>query len=390
MKLAAKTLAISLSVAAGLTAQSNYGSACVGSNGKSAYLSYPASSWLTIPSTGETVTLVDGVPGAPAVLWFGRNPADALNLDLTPIGMPGCFQLVAPRWTRTAMGGVIGMDGRVDFLLPVVPPGQEFAFQALFLDTVQGRAIPVSTSDGLVAKMPDVQSAFRLSSANFADPHVFINQFICLDVTNVAFNPALNTFLTQDSDGDNIIDASLMFTFRPLDPNGAGGFIDFVLPDCTAPIGSTVCTLPSTPELRVSYTNSPNSCLGLVPNTTDWAVTLPSGPCFTSDPIDLNLNINGVVVPLQDAQIAGSYVGGSTPTAITDGLVRGFLPEIVAQATFIPPSIPIVGGLSLANLFPGGLGNCAPGDARDTGPDGQTQGWWVYLNYTADAVPVVQ
>ncbi|MHC5065271.1 MAG: hypothetical protein ACYTG5_14990 [Planctomycetota bacterium] len=392
MNLAAKTLAISLSIAAGLAAQSNYGTACVGSNGKNSYLSYPASSWLATPSTGETVTLVDGVAGAPVILWFGRNPANVVNVDLTPIGMPGCFQLVNPMWTRnaSAMGSIIGIDEKAEFPLPAAPFGEEFAFQALFLDTVQGRAIPVSASNGLIAKMPANQPTFRVDSVSLADPHPFIFQFICIDGSSI-LNPALATFLTTDGDGDQLLDASLMFSFRPLDPSGSGGFIDFVLPDCTAPIGSTVCTLPSIPELRVSYSNqSAGNCLGVIGGTTDWPVTTPSGPCFVSDPIDLVLDINGVVIPLQEAQIAGTYVGGATPTAITDGLVRGFLPEVVANNTFIPASIPFVGGLSLANLFPGGANNCAQVDARDTGPDGQTQGWWVYVNYTASAVPVIQ
>ncbi len=392
MNLAAKTLAISLSLAAGLAAQSNYGTACVGSNGKSAYLSYPANSWVSIPSIGETVTLVDGVAGAPVILWFGRNPTDAVNVDLTPIGMPGCFQLVNPMWTRAAVavGSVIGMDESAEFQLPAAPPGQEFAFQALFLDTVQGRAIPISTSNGLIAKTPDSQPTFRVNAVRLADPHVFTFQFIaCLDGTST-LNGFAGSYMNSDNDADMILDASLMFTFRPLTNTGSG-VIDFTLPDCTIPNPTTICTIPGVPELRVDFNNSA-TCMGVLQNTTNWPVNTPtpgaSNTCFTSDPVDLNFPIRGMVVPVEEAQISGTVDLSVSPATITGGLVRGFVSETVANSISVPADIPLIGGLSIASLLPGGQGNCQPGDARDTGPDGQTMGWWIYLEYDAVAVDV--
>ncbi len=372
----------------GLWAQSNFGVSCPGSNGKDPLVSYPANAWMAFPSTGEAVSIVGGVPGAPAVLMIGRHPSGTVNFDLTGIGMPGCFQYVTPFKFLAVDGGVLDGNGAGTAILPVVPQGQEFSFQWIFLDAGAPRVLGVAASDGMVASMPSLQSAFRISSASLADPHVFTNQVVCTDITDSVFNPALNAFIDSDGNGDLLLDASLMFSFRPLDLNASEGIMDFVLPDCTSPIGTTVCSLPTTPEARTRYTNSQSICLDTEPGTTNWPVlTSTGGPCFVSDPVNLTLNLNGVVVPLQDAQIGGKYLG-NPPTQITEGLIRGFLSESVADSTMLPPELPLIGGQSLASVLAGGVGNCSPTDARDLGPDGQTMGWWFYMNYTADAVEV--
>ncbi|MHC5064423.1 MAG: hypothetical protein ACYTG5_10665 [Planctomycetota bacterium] len=371
-----------------LSAQSSFGVSCPGSNGKDPLVSYPANAWMAAPSTGEFVSIVDGVPGAPAVLMIGRHPSSTVNFDLTGIGMPGCFQYVTPFKFLAVNGGVLDGNGAGTAILPVVPLGQEFSFQWIFLDAGAPRVLGVSASDGMVASMPSVQSAFRISSATLADPHVFTNQVSCTDITDSVFNAAVNDSFGSDGNGDLLLDASLMFSFRPLDPNAGEGIMDFVLPDCTAPIGSTVCSLPTAPEARVRYTNSQSICIGTEPGTTNWPVTTStSGPCFISDPVDLTLNLNGIMVPLQDAQIGGKYVG-NPPTQITEGLIRGFLSESVAGSTTLPAELPLIGGQSLASVLAGGIGNCSPTDARDVGPDGQTMGWWFYMNYTAETVDV--
>jgi hypothetical protein len=59
-------------------------------------------------------------------------------------------------------------------------------------------------------------------------------------------------------------------------------------------------------------------------------------------------------------------------------------------------TVPFIGGMRLYDVLAGGImpGSCSVGatpigDDRDVGPDGTTQGWWFYVNFTAVKVPFV-
>lgn len=369
-----------------LAAQTSHGVSCEGGNGLFPYASYPANSFIVTPSTGETVMMLDGVPGAAAVLLIGLHPLHTVNLDLGIIGMPGCFMYTTPFRTFCT---VLSPSGVGEIMLPPVPAGHEFLFQWAYLDDNAPRALKVTASDALIASMPTTLPAFRISHVELADPHVFTSVGFCLDLTSTGFNATVNAAITGDPDGDGLLDLNLMFLFRPLDPGASAGVIDFIFPDCTAPIATTSCALAGMTWLRLRYTNSATSCLGTIPNTTNWSVTTPTGPCFTSDPFPLDLNLNGIQVPLEAARISGTYVGNPT-TSITNGLIRGFLSEAVADQIVLPLSLPLIGGGPLSGILPGNALNCSNVDARELGPDGTTLGWWIYLNFEAEAVPVVQ
>jgi hypothetical protein len=128
-------------------------------------------------------------------------------------------------------------------------------------------------------------------------------------------------------------------------------------------------------------------CLSPIPGTVSYqpAPAKPVGPCFVSDPQPLTVNLGGLPVTLDAAQIASTYVG-QPAESLTKGLIMGFLSEADAENIVIPDDVPFVGGKPLASLFPGGKGNCSNKNARDLGPDGVTLGWWVYLDFTAAPV----
>lgn len=237
-------------------------------------------------------------------------------------------------------------------------------------------------------------TAFRITNLELRDPHLFTSiVLLCLDSTNT-INDMINDSFIADSDSDGVLDLSYLLVFRPLDQMSATGSLDFVFaPDCTIPAGAPTCDVGlATTSVALTYSNAPTgTCLQTIPGTTSGyapAITTPSGPCFVTDPSTLALNLGGIIVTLQDAQIAATY-SGNPATSVIDGLGRGFISEADAAQITIPATLPIVGGLPFTALLPGGAGNCASGDDRDTGPDGTTSGWYIYFNFTALAVNYV-
>ena len=237
----------------------------------------------------------------------------------------------------------------------------------------------------------DPPTAFRFTSLEIRDPHVFTTFLICVDSTTTV-NGLIADAMTADADADGDLDQSFLIVFRPLNPAAPAGPIDFLAnAACTAPLAGTSCDVgPSTLTVGLDGTNQAvGNCLGPIPGTTNaWspAISSPSGPCFRTAATSISLDLAGIIVPLEDARLGGTYVG-IPPTSIASGLGYGFISVATANATILPATLPLVGGLPLSALLPGGAGNCSSIDARDTGPDGVTLGWWIYFNYTAVEVP---
>ena len=243
-------------------------------------------------------------------------------------------------------------------------------------------------------------TAFRLTDLDLRDPHIFVNFLGCRDVTDTqlvgySFNSDTQTRIQTDGDSDGFLDLSHLIVFDPLDQSGAGGAMRFGTSSCTAPLGSTAC---GPPELLVDMTavnGSVGPCLGTLPATLhpySPAVIGPSAPCFVSNETVLNLDLGGMFFTLRSARIAATY-SGSPASQLVNGLIRGFLTQADADNTILPASSPLVGGMPLSSLLPGGdppgpnNTNCAPYSDKDLGPDGVTQGWWMYFNFVASPVP---
>ena len=130
--------------------------------------------------------------------------------------------------------------------------------------------------------------------------------------------------------------------------------------------------------------------MGAHPGTTSGytppvATTGAPPTCFVSDGVTLALVLGGTPIPLQDVQVSANYVGDPA-VSLANGLLRGFIAESVADTVFIDIG---AGPVPVSSLWPGGSGNCASGDDRDTGLDGTTVGWWLYFSFTADEVTYV-
>jgi hypothetical protein len=227
------------------------------------------------------------------------------------------------------------------------------------------------------------------------DPHVYYDG-TCGDITAIA-NFLLGDAITKDKTmpPDNSLDLNILTVFRPLAQTTPSTALDADFgATCSVPFETTACTSHNTGITASSATNAATGvCLAALPNTTfasySPAITTPAGPCFSSDAETLDVNIGAVVIHLEDARLAGTYVG-SPASSLTDGLIRGFISKDRAHATVFPADLPLVGGKRLDQLLIGGDNTCMRSDGGtdlDVGPDGVTPGWYFYINYTSGKVP---
>ena len=264
-----------------------------------------------------------------------------------------------------------------------------------------------TAGDGCDAMCRAEPTAFRFTDLDIRDPHIFADIgafFGCTDVTNGPFGMGINN-LRQDGDGDGDLDLSIAHVFAPL-VHAAGTSTPsyMAFPDCTAPMSSTMCTLPMsaarTPGTAMNQ-GGMTECLGILPGTarpyTPSTATprAPSGgTCYSANAGTVTFDLGGILITLEDARIGGQWFG--TPaTEIRNGLIRGFLSEMQAGMTIIPPGTtgqPGIDGQPLSSLLRGGTGSCsepapAMGD-KDTYMG--MSGWYFYLNFSATRVPYTE
>ena len=249
--------------------------------------------------------------------------------------------------------------------------------------------------DGCDAQCKFEPTAFRTSNMEIRDPHIYYDG-TCGDITPVA-NFLLNDSINRDKSmpPDGSLDLNVVTVFRPLDQAAASGLLDADFgAACSVPVETTACTSDGAGVVSSTANNSTTgTCLETLPGTTfasySPAITLPSGPCFVSDAETLDVSLGSVTIQLQDARLAGTYVGVPA-TQLSDGLMRGFISLEKARATVFPADLPLVGGKKLSELLVGGDNMCTRPDGGtdlDVGPDGVTTGWYFYINYTSGKVP---
>jgi hypothetical protein len=245
-------------------------------------------------------------------------------------------------------------------------------------------------------------TAFRMDDLDLRDPHVYVSVIACFDVTDTSpvgpsVNGQLQTRIQTDADTppDGLLDLSNLFYFAPLNQSLGSNAFDSGGADCLAPLATTACdgfASSGNPGAAVLSANA--TCLEPVADTTHGympQVIAATAPCFVSPSATVTLDLGGIPLPLQDVQIAATF-NGVPAIGTSNGLMKGFLLESVANTTLIPADVPLVGGLPIAQVLPGGNppgpgANCAPHDDRDE-HNGQP-GWWFYLNFTAPTVPLL-
>lgn len=260
--------------------------------------------------------------------------------------------------------------------------------------------------------------AFRIMTLALRDPHLFVATppqpplpALCLDITDNALpgttfsvNNQIAAALTGDADNDGFLDASTLLLFRPLDRSTPLARLEQAPARCTFPLKTTACEPPAAqapPAIDFFDTRASGTCLAPIPGSTGNSTPSPqfppysppvgssTGPCFRTGTRAGSVGEVGLTLPLVDVQLSATFSPSPTDE-LSNGLIRGFLPESVANAIQIPLPDPPGGTVALSSLLPGGTGFC-------TGAFGSTRnnkdtyngvpGWWFYFNFTATRVP---
>lgn len=249
-------------------------------------------------------------------------------------------------------------------------------------------------------------TVFRVSDLDLRDPHVFLRITLppplpplCQDFTDqpipgtsFSLNGEIQNRIRSDVDPlDGYLDASTLFWFRPLALDGRITRLDSGGAGCFAPFPPAACEPIPNAQPSVVPTAVANSgiCLAPIAGTTtpgspySPAIATPSAPCFLTPPRTIEVWFGDTPITLVDAQYAGSLVG-SPPTAIANGLLRGFLRESDANAILLPNPADPAQSFPLSSFLPGGAGNCSSRNDKDL-HRGES-GWWFYFNFVADPV----
>ena len=230
--------------------------------------------------------------------------------------------------------------------------------------------------------VPTAPAAFRITELSLLDPHVFyeLGGLVCIDGTGVV-NTEIATLIDEDEDMDGLLDLSAMLLFRPLEQVLLGQTVDLRGGECST--DPTACALDTfAAGRRLTFDNvGAGECLGPLVGTTsgETPVSEVAAPCFVTEGTDVSLDLGtGDPVPLRDVQIGGTW-NAEPADAVETGLLRGFLPETVADSLDGPD------GLPFSAFLRGGTGTCATGDDRDV--HDTESGWWFYLSFEAAEVP---
>ena len=245
---------------------------------------------------------------------------------------------------------------------------------------------------------PGEVDAFRFTSMFVRDPHFFVLGLgvLCVDATdstptgdpsiNEQFNAAIAGDDPENPDGN--LDLNLMLLFRPLNQgDGATGTMDFA---------NGVCPVPPTIECGLQDGTNLDSGTYVVmqegtclePDPThlssddyDPQPGTTTGPCFVSEPTDVTIQTTDFALPLSDALVSAQFSGDPTNDLVS-GTMRGFLSMADANSIVLPADIQKqTGAMTIAELLPGGMNNCANHD--DTDGDG----WWMYVDFEASRIP---
>lgn len=249
-------------------------------------------------------------------------------------------------------------------------------------------------------------TVFRFSDLDLRDPHVSIPialppplGTLCSDFTDnviptttISFNSQIQTGFNSDTNPlDGVLDSSSLLWFRPLRQDGGVARVDNGGADCLAPAPPASCGASVT-AVATAYTYAvaaSGTCLTPLSGTVgappyNPAIATPAAPCFVTAPETFVFDNQGTAITLIDAQLSGTLVG-SPVTAISNGLLRGFLRESDANLIILTnPSNPAQ-SFPLSSLLAGGTGACSSRNDKDI-HNGES-GWWFYFNYSA--APVV-
>jgi hypothetical protein len=232
-------------------------------------------------------------------------------------------------------------------------------------------------------------TALRVTSLMLRDPHFFLSG---MDITDTPFlgqsvnGSLIQNGLTMDYDGNGFVDVSFLVLLQPLAPTAPTAHLQLIDGNCDIK-DVTHCAPKPQPGLNASFTienRAQGSCLDPVAGTTTAGnappVSTPMGPCFvTTTAADLTITLGGIAIALTQARLAATYAG-TPPSKLMTGLISGFVTKTKAMQALLPSYLGIpLAGTPLSDYL-------RPEDAdKAQSPNGE-DGYWLYVNFTAEPI----
>jgi len=263
-------------------------------------------------------------------------------------------------------------------------------------------------------------TAFRVTTLSLISPRVVVNPgFGCQDITQNCYNffgcqaDSVNTQIANAinpmSTAGGTYSLHVVDLFRPLvaatvastpiDIHFNAACMEAPTPDSCGPdpvmpdiVSTTARNTASGTACFTPVAADVNGRRGTATVTYSPTASTASTPCFVTDPRTIMINLGGIMVPLQNARIAGTY-SGTPATRVVNGVLSGFLSEADAMTVILPATLPApLGGAPLYSVLQAGgatgsgcnVGGGTAEDDRDM--SGTTRGFWFYLNYSADLI----
>ncbi|MEM9861296.1 MAG: hypothetical protein AAF938_06755 [Myxococcota bacterium] len=235
-------------------------------------------------------------------------------------------------------------------------------------------------------------TAFRVTELSIVDPAIYLGltASICVDVTEPS-----NTILQQNVDSFSL---NALMTFRPYDSEGPSTPVDVYL-QAPCEEGSPLdrCNTSRIVQPSTAF-NQPAGGTCYTPNPAyrnpDYGpLNDPAGPCFIAATREVSFLLAGAEVRLTDVSVSATYMDDDR---LVNGVIEGFLTfedarEINVDLSDLGAGMPTVFELLQSELD--GDACDAPDvtttDADDRAGEGVADGWWFYLNVSAELIELV-
>lgn len=247
-------------------------------------------------------------------------------------------------------------------------------------------------------------TTFRTDGLAIASPAFYTDVLsgFC-DYFSPTINAIIGDLVVKDgvlSDADGFYDLSLIQLFRPYSAQAEGQLSGaFGVADCSfvaedAEPGTLSMCAPSTdgagspitPIVMTYAVKATGTCADPLPGNPPDDVSPPAAPCYATEQLTASVNLLGINITLQDAVVAATVDDIDAPTALTNGVIAGFLTLETARAIVFPAGTPLVGDMNLAELLDGPDSCQEDGPTVDelaVGPNDQP-GWWFYLPFSGE------
>ena len=334
--------------------------------------------------------------GAQRIVYAAAVMRGSSLLAVGAAALTGCFQGDFLRNTCEQQGGCAGTPSTSSSSATTSPP-----------TTGDGTSTSTSTSSsgsddtvasGTTEALPGVPfdgMAFRISTIEIVDPHLYYSGLGCADATGFVNGALQKSIVDRDS--------NVLLVARDYDPNA--DFQEFLLyRDANCPFDEDYCLLLGTvlPVEFISGNKDDGNYLDVMISTVNPAnvdgLNIPNAPCVSSPTASVELELAPELSPIKfySGKFSAQYSPkDDDPTALVNAILYGFVPQSDAELimfTLMDTVInfwAVIRGSGHVDSCPVPMGSLPDVDMLDLDGDGPmvpVTGIYLYLNFTAERV----